>query len=186
MRRSQGFTLLEILIVVVIAASVLVFALPAHKRAQDRNMYLAAQGVLFDLANAVQTLRMNLAELDPEAAFPAGTAPVQVLAAWQNASTSDYTTAASNELNVLSDTQRRYALFARNYLQPIPYDSGNVYKAYTFYICPPAGSNSQCCGNDTNVVACMQDTDAATTRAAAGLYYGALVLQDGSVVQISQ
>ena len=41
---KKGFTLLEVLIVVVIAVSVAVFAVPAYKKTQDKNRYLAAQG----------------------------------------------------------------------------------------------------------------------------------------------
>ena len=60
MQNAKGFTLLEIMIVVVIAVSVAAFAVPAYKKAQDRNRYLAAQGVLIDLGNGIKMLREAL------------------------------------------------------------------------------------------------------------------------------
>lgn len=50
----QGFTLLEVLVVVMIAAVVTMFAVPAYKKAQDKNRFMAASGVLVDLANGAK------------------------------------------------------------------------------------------------------------------------------------
>ena len=68
--QKRGFTLLEILIVVIILASVLAFAFPAYKRTQDRNLYTAATGVLIDLGNAVQNFQTDLATFGNPATFP--------------------------------------------------------------------------------------------------------------------
>ena len=70
MRTQKGFTLLEVLIVVVIAVSVAAFAVPAYKKSQDRNRYMAAQGALIDLGNGVRALRADLAVDAPSKAFP--------------------------------------------------------------------------------------------------------------------
>ena len=59
MQKRNGFTLLEVLIVVVIAVSVAAFAVPAYKKTQEKNKYLAAQGVLLDLGTAVRALRAD-------------------------------------------------------------------------------------------------------------------------------
>lgn len=53
----KGFTLLEVLVVVMIAAVVTMFAVPAYKKAQDKNRFMAATGVLVDLANGAKMYR---------------------------------------------------------------------------------------------------------------------------------
>ena len=90
MNNKKGFTLLEILIVVVIAASVLLFAVPAYKRTQDKSVFTAAQGVLIELRSAVQSVRQDLAAGGSSVQLPSGTTPLQLLAAWQNESSVDY------------------------------------------------------------------------------------------------
>lgn len=51
--RTAGFTLMEILIVVVVALSVTAFAVPVYRKAQLRNNFAAAQGFLLEVYNAV-------------------------------------------------------------------------------------------------------------------------------------
>lgn len=51
--RTAGFTLMEILIVVVVALSVTAFAVPVYRKAQVRNNFAAAQGFLVEVYNAV-------------------------------------------------------------------------------------------------------------------------------------
>ncbi len=151
---------MEILIVVVIASSVLAFALPAQRRAMDRNKYLAAQGVLLDIGSAVQAKRADLKmSSTPDATFP-----------------SDNTITPVTDISELS-----------GYLQAIPFDGEDTYKNYKFYICPQdvaAGDTTYCCGNDAKYIACMQDDNAAN-RASAGLYKGARFLRNGTMEQIS-
>ena len=162
MRCKKGFTLLEILIVVVIASSVLAFALPAQKRATDRNKYLAAQGVLLDIGSAVQAKRADLKMAGSTTTFPDPNEVTQVL---------------SN------------ATIGTEYLQDIPFndETNAVYKNYKFYICPQdvaANDTTYCCGNNAKYIACMQDDDAAN-RASAGLYKGARFSRNGTMEQIS-
>ena len=189
--QKRGFTLLEILIVIVISVSVLAFALPAHKRAQDRNMYSAATGVLMDLGSAVQTLRADLVSQGNFGSFPSSAQQVHRLYQISSTSTtSNYYKGGHNALQNMSMTVALYALFARGYLQQIPFESCTSnhlncsYKGYNFYICPPAATNSNCCGNNARVVACMT-TASGVTRAAGNLYKGARFLRDGSIEQIS-
>lgn len=54
---SKGFTLLEVLIVVVVAVVVTMFAVPSYKKSQDRGRYMAASGVLMELGNAAVMVR---------------------------------------------------------------------------------------------------------------------------------
>ena len=148
MRTNKGFTLLEVLIVVVIAVSVAAFGVPAYKKSQERNRYLAAQGVLMDLGNAVRTLRQDLA-ISSSRTFPISSA-TQLLSSWQ-------TTTQEGELADLStDADLGAAMFTRKYMSPIQFPTGtSVYKGYSFYICPQnSSSTSNCCGGDSSVVAC--------------------------------
>lgn len=182
MNNKKGFTLLEILIVVVIAASVLLFAVPAYKRTQDKSVFTAAQGVLIELRSAVQSVRQDLAAGGSSVQLPSGTTPLQLLAAWQNESSVDYSAAAEKDINTLSAARLPYALFAKKYMQPVPFESGtNKYKRYEYYICPTSASNAKCCGNNSEVVACMWDT-ARCSRPSKGLYHGARILADGTIV----
>lgn len=52
-RFRGGFTLMEMLVVVVVAVAVTAFAVPMYKKAQERNDFLVAQGILVDVYNAV-------------------------------------------------------------------------------------------------------------------------------------
>ena len=196
--QKRGFTLLEILIVVIILASVLAFALPAYKRTQDRNLYTAATGVLIDLGNAVQNFQTDLATFANPATFPTTCEKTQN--EWQHPATVSgtfyYEQAQFADLHDMQDHLFPYSLFVRNYIQPIPYDyctlaystcgssDACVYKGYIFYLCPVDGSSSDaCCDGDT--VACMQ-LSPDVTRATGGLYKGARYLRDGTLEQISE
>ncbi len=172
MKNQKGFTLLEVLIVVVIAVSVVAFSVPAYKKTQDRNRFMAAQGVLIDLGNGLRSLQEDLS-------FPFPTGYKLVASHWQNSVMEpDVEITASNAPN---------ALFARRYMSSIPYDSGsNAYKGYTFYICPEnTASTSACCQGDADVVACMMDASYAS-RPTKGQYYGAVYYTDGSIKRITK
>ena len=195
--QKRGFTLLEILIVVIILASVLAFAFPAYKRTQDRNLYTAATGVLLDLGNAVQNFQTDLATFGNTTSFPSTCEKTQD--DWQHPSAGTapvYDDAHFVDLHDMQAVSFPYALFARNYIQPIPYDyctlaystcgssDACVYKGYIFYLCPVNGSSSDACC-DVDTVACMQ-LSPDVTRATGGLYKGARYLRDGTLEQISE
>ncbi|MBP5404050.1 MAG: type II secretion system protein [Elusimicrobiaceae bacterium] len=57
---KKGFTLTEMLFVVVIAAGILALAMPSYKRARDRSRHQAATGMLMDLGNAVEAITRDL------------------------------------------------------------------------------------------------------------------------------
>ncbi len=173
MKKQTGFTLIEILIVVVIAVSVAAFALPAYKKTQDRANFLAAQGVLMDLGNAVQMLR-------EEVDFPFPAAARSVMKNWQENSSIDPEETAPVTGNA------HYFLFLRKYLSPIPFNVASLYKNYRFVLCPEnTASSSYCCNGDSNVVVCMYDSGYAN-RATKGEYYGALYYKDNHIERISK
>jgi prepilin-type N-terminal cleavage/methylation domain-containing protein len=175
-KSNKGFTLVEILIVVVIAVSVAAFGVPAYKKSQERNRYLAAQGVLIDLGNAVRTFRQDMI-ISCEAAglssktFPTDGSVAQLVSSWQ-------TTEKDAELNTLNSTaDMGAAMFTRKYMTPVAFTSGDSFKGYSFYVCPLGGSSSGCCGGSSDVVACMKDS------ATSSNYEWAHYLQDGTIVQ---
>lgn len=184
MHKKNGFTLLEVLIVVVIAVSVAAFAVPAYKRTQEKNKYLAAQGVLLDLGTAVRALRADLKAINSGKKFPTSTAPIAMSYTYQDSVGSSLTT----ELDGQTDTTLRQSLFSRNYLQPIGYDcaSCTTYKGFSFFICPESASNSYCCQNDSAVVACMYNNSLGTSSATGGRYWGAAFFEDGSIKRLSK
>ncbi len=165
MQKRNGFTLLEVLIVVVIAVSVAAFAVPAYKKTQEKNKYLAAQGVLLDLGTAVRAIR---AELPTSQKFPSGSSPEQVTTSWHSTASPNDEITASNAKN---------EIFRRQYMAPIPFDSSNTYKGYSFYVCPQDASSSRnCCGNNKEVVACMSGGTEP--------YKGAYFFTDGTIKRI--
>ena len=171
MKSCKGFTLLEILIVVVIAVSVAAFAFPAYKKTQDRNRYMAAQGVLIDLGNGLKSLRADLP-------FNYPTTYKVVGSSWQ-------TTTLDSDAEITSGNAR-IALFARKYMSPIPFDSASTYKGYSFVLCPENTSTlTFCCQGDSDVVACMYDRGYAA-RPTKGQYYGAAFMQDGSIKRLTK
>lgn len=172
MKKQTGFTLIEILIVVVIAVSVAAFALPAYKKTQDRSNFMAAQGVLVELGNAVMMLQEELS-------FQYPTSAQTVLANWQD-STLDPQETTVNTSNA------KYFLFLRKYMSPMPLDGASRFKNYRFVICPEGSSSSSlCCSGDYNVVACMYDPTYAA-RPTKGEYYGAAYYRDSRVQRISK
>lgn len=184
MHGRKGFTLLEMLVVVVIAGSVLLFAVPAYKRMQDKNAFTSAQGVLMELRSAVLALRQDLALSSSSHSFP-GTSPVQLDAGWQSENFVGYTDIVRSSVQDMDTEKLKYALFVKKYIQPIHFDSGtSKFRNYDFYICPTAASTGACCGNNKEVVACMQDPNRCS-RATKGFYYGARILRDGTIDSFS-
>ena len=171
MKKQKGFTLLEVLIVVVIAVSVAALAVPAYQKTQDRNRYLAAQGVLIDFGNGVRTLQ---AEVDFQ--FPWTTRNV----------TSSLQTTSLDEDAEITRSNASTALFARKYAAPIPFDLSNTYKGYYFSFCPEnVASSGNCCQGNKDVVVCMYDSKY-KSRPTKGQYYGAVYLKDGTIQRISK
>ena len=186
MQAKKGFTLLEVLVVVVIAASALLFAVPVYKRTQDKSQFVAAQGLLVELRGAMLAMRQDLAAAGSTKKIPKSTSPVQLVPTYQTSYTSNDKEKDIADTSV--DAARLYyVLFAQNYMQPVPFDKDNnnaftnYYKKYEFYMCPQdTASSSKCCGNNANVIACMYDTQTCS-RATKGLYYGARILRDGTI-----
>lgn len=174
MQNKSGFTLLEVLIVVVIAVSVAAFAVPAYKKTQEKNKYLAAQGVLLDLGSAVRALRADMST----GSFPSRSVPAQVFKDWYSSD------APADEIN---SSNAQNELFRRKYMAPIPFDSGSTYKGFSFYVCTQGrASSAYCCDNNSAVIACMRNPSLGTSSATKGQYWGAAFLEDGSIKRLTK
>lgn len=179
MRRENGFTLLEVLIIVVIAVSVAAFAVPAYKKTQEKNKYLAAQGVLLDLGTAVRALRADLRAEKENAKFPSLPTVMEV------AHQTSEDTSLSQELQDQDDAMLCRSLFFRRYMQPIAYDSGNTYKGFSFVLCPDGTSSKlMCCNSNSAVVACMYNNSLGASSSTAGQYWGAAFMNNGSLTRL--
>lgn len=133
-RRCGGFTLLEVLIVVVIAVLVTLFAVPAYKKSQDKNRYMAASGVLMDLANAARMVKEDYPDLD-----------VTVSLANASGACTDELTIAANPL---------LFMHCHKYLNPVPL-TNTQYMGYNFVLSTQGNAS---CGNackPASAVACM-------------------------------
>ena len=187
MANKKGFTLLEILIVLVIVMGVFLFALPAHKRAQQRNKFAAAQGILLDLGSAINNFKRDLAKFAPGVSFegnlPTDERGFKVAADCQDTENSNYTAAANlSKLSSATNDHMPYILFARQYMEPIPFDNGNTYKGYIFLICSGAETAGPCLAQPS-ASACMFEADHGQTEETDG-YWGACVMPDLTIYTI--
>ena len=186
-RRLRGFTLVEVLIVMVIVASVMAFGLPAYKRAQDKNSYQAALGVLQDIVTSVKQFQQELRVVGktfPQAnsLFNVESSPVKIS---KETCSTQYTLQTAAD-----DDEMICTLFQKGYIQPIAWDGGNStgdsFKGYEFYVC---SKGTQCAfGQDKNPC-CKEDTFAymatkqGVTRASGDMYYGAVVRLNGEIIK---
>ena len=197
MCRRKGFTLVEMLFVVLIAAAILVFSVPAYKRVQEKADYNAALGILLDVSNAVDSLERDLNVLSTTAiSFPRSKAELSESNIWtiykfsednksHESGTFDVDTSLPwNQwlINRYKDSGNIWnkhfwgALFKFGYLKNIPNTEG-----YTLYVTNGEIPDT-CAGTSAsagNIRACMQKSGTKND-----CYKGAVVLNDGSVLRI--
>ncbi len=138
-----GFTLLEVLVVVLIAVLVTMFAVPSYRKAQERNRYLAALGVLMEAGNAMRMVHEEYPSLSYNFQFNAN-----------NTASSDTCPSSPGDG---SQGLLLYYLQCNKYLPKVPFESGR-YKGY-YYNLSTVGTAS-CYGCSAEGVACMYDQGA--------------------------
>jgi len=135
----KGFTLVEVIVVVVISLIVVSFSVPVYKKTQEKNRYRAAQGVLVDLANG---LRMLTAE-HPNISITSAAV----------SSNGDTGTA-----NVPADNAVHW-MMTHEYINRINFVDSK-YLRYSFKISTTGqASCAESCGK-SNAIACMYDVNA--------------------------
>lgn len=146
---KRGFTLVEMLFVVIIAAGALALALPSYKNMRERGKFQAASGMLIDLGSAVESITRDLAMQG--VGVQTGTTYVVV-----NDSNMSFSPNEAQRKQTLkqvfnglsgSDTSRilkllKYFKYLKNFVE---------HPSFTYYVGGGTGSK---CGGD-NVVACM-------------------------------
>lgn len=140
---KRGFTLVEVMVVVLITVMLTMLSVPIYKKNQDKNRYLAASGVLMELGNAVRMLQDTYEEVSCGTAVTANGA---VLSESEAAATPTCT-------NLISWLQ------TNRYLSKIPFENGK-YKGYVFHILTDYPQGEVNCGTAYNCdgkdgVACM-------------------------------
>lgn len=138
--RKNGFTLVEVLIIVVIVGVVSVFAVSSYRTSQRLASYTSAEAILMELGNASRNYR---------------------IATGINMTSAQITLPSQEERNkavqVCTATAGTWQqLYYCGYLSPIHMNASNEYRGYHFYVCnPTTGSTQQgCCTNER--AACMR------------------------------
>ncbi len=193
MYRKHGFTLVEILFVVLIAAGVLAFAVPAYKRTQERSTYNAALGALLDFSNAVNSLKKDIELatgtsfnwLDNNEAFKwnltsKGTKPQQNVLLGSNDEL--YTWIANlSKGDSIRKKGFTWALVKFGYFKPLQ-DGNTISTKYDFYVLNGNPASGDCKLDSVPAgkipVACMY---LKSTQDRTGCYVGAIVYNDGTV-----
>ena len=191
MRRKYGFTLVEVLFVVLIAGSVLAFAVPAYKRMQERGDYHAALGNLLALGNAANSLKRDLKLNTGVSITTVPTSGSYIQYGGTNWATKAPSTTAEkkqswNQYVVSQGTDANtrkafiWALTEFEYLKPLTNTKG-----YSFYLLNGTSTNAAVkqCKSPTNSakkpIACMLKSGTKKD-----CYLGAVMLEEGSVERL--
>lgn len=180
MKRAFGFTLTEMLFVVLIAAGILVFAVPSYKRAKERSAYEAATGLLVKLGSAVQTFEKDLQLKGSSLTAAEGTA-IELDKSKLNSTSlsSDVTLNAAYFQNTTTTSQKLGMLIPAKYLDDFPAAGSPQLGGYKFYWL--AGSKAICGQNiSAKVYMVAQDVSIAN-----GCYCGAVYEEDGTIKRLS-
>ena len=183
MYRRQGFTLVEVLFVLVIIAAIMAYAVPSYRRTKDRAAYEAATGILVDVGSAIQAMKKDLTmqgfnfSLYP---LPATAANYKEIVGNETVSDSDVNGKILKEILTTSTAATRDArfvggLFKFGYLEPF------TPKGYHYYAI--RGTTATACNNKcrtTGTVACMCKTSLDNSDC----YYGAVFLNTGKIQPI--
>ena len=171
--QKKGFTLLEILLVIVILVVVSLFAVPAYKKSIARSKYNSALGTLVQFGTALQMLKQDTGvswQMDPVRFVPS---------TWfTDTNVSEAEQLDKNEINDINPAMFKAALVAHGYMiKPLSLDS-----TYDFYMCNLNGDPEFCCQEDT--LACMQLPAGTCVEGTNEEFAGALFKRDGSYSRI--
>ncbi len=134
-----GFTLVEVLVVVVIAVTITMFAVPSYKKSQARAQYMSASGILMELANATQMLIEEYPSVN-----------IDSVAFSSNAASGTEITGVPVKNNASAWMQ------GRNYLGKVDFQSGK-YKGYNYAFSTRGTPVCSSACKPANALACMEN-----------------------------
>lgn len=153
---KRGFTLVEILFVVLIAAGALVLALPSYKGMRERGKFQAASGRLLDLGNAVESVTSDLAMKGES--IQIGSSNAYEYTGSSDAMSSKKT--LKEELGTLTGAAREQKvlklLIPAGYLKDFQGSTG--FKYYVLRNAAATGALAPCKDTGGTVIACMLKT----------------------------
>lgn len=194
---KKGFTLVEILFVLIIAAGILMYAVPSYRRTKERSQYEAAVGTLVSVGNAIQSLEQYLqsegytfslpTDESSNAYYTMPTAQPKLLQMGCVASPRDAIAGASG--TSAKNSNFVHFLFAMKYLDKAPFASATGYSFYAIH--NTSTKTASICRNncrdktsgdlaDRSVIACMCQSSANLNKST-GCFYGAKMYRNGRI-----
>ena len=182
MLRRKGFTLVEILFVLIIAAGIVMFAVPAYKRSKVRARYEAATGILMSAGNAYNNLKQDFENNSHSCAFPLHTyeLPAQNesgMHAGMDETAEDFICGASSASE--RETRVMSVLYDKKYLDPFVNRS-----EYRYYVMQTGSMPTTICRGKCSGVVCMCLPDDKASDPDYACFYGASFSSDGRVRRI--
>jgi prepilin-type N-terminal cleavage/methylation domain-containing protein len=187
MWRKKGFTLVEVLFVLVIALGIAAYAVPNYRRSQERSRYEAALGLLTTYGNAISTMERDMESDGYNFTFPRTTTYFQIPTALntsgvQIGSVKQWTDIVEDNIEnaARADKAFMWAMLKYKYAEKLPStDSGYSFYAIgtnTASICGGNCKQNQAGGSPVMMCMCQSNTTNST-----GCYYGARMLRNGRI-----
>ncbi len=171
LKRKNGFTFVEVLVIVVLIAIISLVAVPSYKKGLETSKNNQARAKLVEIANAARMYNED-ARGSGQIAGSFGS-PV---AGYSDPEILFFTTTDDNRNDAES---KKYA-----YLRDAESFSGKGFRGYNFYICTPDVADAAC-GGDINVVAIMTPSDTITDERYVGKVWKVSNDNPGKVVMTS-
>jgi prepilin-type N-terminal cleavage/methylation domain-containing protein len=187
MWRKKGFTLVEVLFVLVIALGIAAYAVPNYRRSQERSRYEAALGLLTTYGNAISTMERDMESDGYNFTFPMVTIYFQIPPTTVN-TTGVQTDSVEQWTDIVgmrntgnnANKAFMWAMLKYKYAEKLPStDSGYSFYAIgtnTASICGGNCKQNQAGGSPVMMCMCQSITTNST-----GCYYGARMLRNGRI-----
>ena len=188
MWRKKGFTLVEVLFVLVIALGIAAYAVPNYRRSQERSRYEAALGLLTTYGNAISAMERDMESDGYNFTFPRTTTYFQIPPTTVNTtgvqigSVEQWTDIVGlRNIGNASNANRAFmwAMLKYKYAEKLPStDSGYSFYAIgtnTASICGGNCKQNQAGGSPVMMCMCQNTTNST------GCYYGARMLRNGRI-----
>ena len=186
---KRGFTLIEILFVLIIMAGIVAYAVPSFKRARERSQYQAAVGILMDIHQAIAAFKQQYPSV---AGFPFNSTHYYAMFTgsgfWEIAAIDEGERPDHYVLYKSPESKKDWRFNAMLLLLKYMEITAGT-NTYNFYALGSAfdGSNSDICqgkcadGSDEATVCMCQSS----TADGSGCFYGANMFADGRIVRFA-